>query len=155
MIKSKVLPAGRTNVKKRTFDKDTSKQSYPLFQQIQRSGEDYIYVAALPGNGCCSPSNVITVASCIYKCLSLVLRSIQIDTKYPLLNGDWNMGAACLSNHLMSTCQRYLGGTKSKTTGLSNQKHHGEQISQGSAGNEKNQLRFWQGFYLAPLMSPN
>lgn len=34
------------------------------------------------------------------------------------------MGAACLGNHLMSTCQRYQGGTKSKTTGLSNQKRH-------------------------------
>lgn len=52
------------------------------------------------------------------------------------------MGAACLGNHLMSTCQRYQGGTKSKTTGLSNHKRHGEQISQGSEGDEKNQQRF-------------
>lgn len=49
---------------------------------------------------------------------------VQANGEYPLLNGDWNMGTACLGNHLMSTCQRYQGGTKSKTTGLSNQKRH-------------------------------
>lgn len=60
----------------------------------------------------------------LHVCLSEALSPIQANGEYPLLNGDWNMGAACLGNHLMSTCQRYQGGTKSKTTGLSNQKRH-------------------------------
>lgn len=109
---------------------------------------DYIYLPALPGNGCRSPSNVIIVvcpSSHLNVCLSPPLLS-KLNAKYPPLNGDWNMGAACLGNHLMSTCQRYQGGTKSKTTGLSNHKRHGGTDFSGICSDEKNQPRFWQGF---------
>lgn len=88
---------------------------------------DNIYHLKLKGNSCWLFSNVITVVACCVVSKSLFVRGpfpIQANGEYPLLNGDWNMGAACLGNHLMSTCQRYQGGTKSKTTGLSNQKRH-------------------------------
>lgn len=103
------------------------------------SDVDYIY---LPGNSSCSPFNVITlVCPLLYLWMSVChfffFFSIQTNAKYPPLNGDWNMGAACLGNHLMSTCQRYQGGTKSKTTGLSNHKRHGGTDFSGICGRWK------------------
>lgn len=65
----------------------------------------------------------------------------------------------------MSTCQRYQGGTKSKTTGLSNHKRHGGGEGGGGGGGDRflRDLRplkrisrgFDRDFHLASLMSPN